>query len=124
MVGMGMAMLLIAWLGAFFIIRKKPLPSWLLKTYIAMTFSGWVATIAGWYVTEIGRQPYLVSGVLRTADAVTDIAPVNVGISLTLYCSLYVCLLIAYLLTLRNMAKRSAAIEDDIRYQTPVTSNV
>ena len=124
MVGMGMAMLLISWLGAFFIVRKRPLPSWLLKTYVAMTFSGWVATLAGWYVTEIGRQPYLVSGVLRTADAVTDIAPVNVGISLTLYCSLYVGLLIAYLLTLRNMAKRSAAIEDDIQYQTSIGNNI
>ncbi len=122
MVGMGIAMLLLAWLGALFIVRKKALPQWLLKTYVAMTFSGWVATLAGWYVTEIGRQPYLVSGVLRTADAVTDIAPVNVGISLTLYCTLYVCLLVAYLLTLRNMAKRSANIEDDIKYQTPITS--
>lgn len=122
MVGMGIVMLLLAWLGALFIVRKKALPQWLLKTYVAMTFSGWVATLAGWYVTEIGRQPYLVSGVLRTADAVTDIAPVNVGISLTLYCTLYVCLLVAYLLTLRNMAKRSANIEDDIKYQTPITS--
>jgi cytochrome d ubiquinol oxidase subunit I len=32
-----------------------------------MTFSGWVATLAGWYTTEIGRQPWLVHGVLRTA---------------------------------------------------------
>jgi cytochrome d ubiquinol oxidase subunit I len=124
MVGMGIAMLLLAWLGAVFILRKKTLPSWLLKTYVAMTFSGWVATLAGWYVTEIGRQPYLVSGVLRTADAVTDIAPVNVGISLTLYCTLYACLLIAYLLTLRNMAKRSANIEDDIQYQTPAAAPI
>ena len=33
-----------------------------------MTFSGWVATVAGWYVTEIGRQPFIVYGLLRTAD--------------------------------------------------------
>ena len=39
-----------------------------------MTFSGWVATLAGWYVTEIGRQPWLVYGVLRTADAASDVA--------------------------------------------------
>ena len=36
----------------------------------AFTFSGWVATLAGWLVTEIGRQPWLVTGILRTADAV------------------------------------------------------
>jgi hypothetical protein len=39
-----------------------------------MTFSGWVATLAGWYVTEIGRQPWLVTGVLRTAEAAGPIA--------------------------------------------------
>ena len=38
---------------------------------MAMTFCGWIATLAGWYVTEIGRQPFLVYGVLNTADAVT-----------------------------------------------------
>jgi cytochrome d ubiquinol oxidase subunit I len=119
MVGIGMLMLLVAWMGAFIILRKKALPKWLLKTYMVMTFSGWIATLAGWYVTEIGRQPYLVTGILRTSDAVTDIAPINVGISLTLYAILYIGLLTAYLLTLRNMAKRSADIEDDIRYQAP-----
>ena len=33
--------------------------------------AGWIATIAGWYVTEIGRQPWLVRGILKTADAVS-----------------------------------------------------
>jgi cytochrome d ubiquinol oxidase subunit I len=37
-----------------------------------MTFSGWVATLAGWYVTEIGRQPFIVYGLLRTADVVAS----------------------------------------------------
>ena len=37
-----------------------------------MTFSGWVATLAGWYVTEIGRQPWLVYRLLTTADAASD----------------------------------------------------
>jgi cytochrome d ubiquinol oxidase subunit I len=40
-----------------------------------MTLSGWVATVAGWYVTEIGRQPYLVYGVLTTAEAAAKIPP-------------------------------------------------
>lgn len=123
MVGVGVLMLGIAWIGTYFIARKKALPNWLLKSYVVMTFSGWVATLAGWYVTEIGRQPYLVNGVLRTVDAVTDIAPANVGISLVLYCSLYVGLLIAYLLTLRNMAKRSTNIEEDIKYRQPVAAS-
>ena len=36
-----------------------------------MTFSGWVATVCGWYVTEIGRQPFIVHGLIRTADVVS-----------------------------------------------------
>jgi cytochrome d ubiquinol oxidase subunit I len=39
------------------------------RLLVVMTFSGWVALVAGWYVTEIGRQPYLVYGVLTTAQA-------------------------------------------------------
>jgi cytochrome d ubiquinol oxidase subunit I len=38
---------------------------WMARVLVGMTFSGWVATLAGWYVTEIGRQPWLVYGVLR-----------------------------------------------------------
>ena len=75
MVGVGMLMLATAWAGTLFFIRKKSPPSWLLKVFVGMTFSGWIATLAGWYVTEIGRQPYLVSGILKTADAVTAIPP-------------------------------------------------
>ena len=58
-------MLVVAWLCGFYYWRRNELPAWLLKACVAMTFSGWIATLAGWYVTEIGRQPYLVSGVLK-----------------------------------------------------------
>ena len=116
MVGVGLLMLATSWLGVSFLLRKKTLPQWLLKIYVGMSFSGWVATLAGWYVTEIGRQPYLVSGVLTTAEAVTSIPPANVGISLMLYILIYTGLLVAYLLTLRNMARRASTIEDDEKY--------
>jgi cytochrome d ubiquinol oxidase subunit I len=78
MVGIGMLMLVIAWFTSFKLIRNKPLSKGVLYSLVGMSFSGWIATLAGWYVTEIGRQPYLVSGLLRTSDAVTDIAPENV----------------------------------------------
>ncbi|MFT6102707.1 MAG: cytochrome d ubiquinol oxidase subunit I [Granulosicoccus sp.] len=117
MVGMGLLMLAVSWMGTLYIIRKKALPNWLLRTFIGMTFSGWVATLAGWYVTEIGRQPYLVSGILTTADAVTTQPPSNVALSLTLYIVLYSGLLVAYLLVLRNMARRSSVLEDDEKYR-------
>jgi cytochrome d ubiquinol oxidase subunit I len=117
MVGMGLLMLAVSWVGTLYIIRKKALPNWLLRTFIGMTFSGWVATLAGWYVTEIGRQPYLVSGILTTADAVTTQPPSNVALSLTLYVVLYSGLLVAYLLVIRNMARRSSVLEDDEKYR-------
>jgi cytochrome d ubiquinol oxidase subunit I len=78
---------------------------------VAMSFSGWIATLAGWYVTEIGRQPYLVSGVLKTADAVTTVASSNVAISLSIYLTLYAVLLVAYIRTLFVMARKSVLVD-------------
>ena len=83
-----------------------------------MTFSGWLATLAGWYVTEIGRLPWLVSGVLSTRDAVTSIAPANVVLSLTLYSVLYAGLLVAYIHTLFYMARQSITVDE---YETAPT---
>lgn len=112
MVGMGMLMLTIAWFTSFKLVRNKQLSKGILYGLVGMSFSGWIATLAGWYVTEIGRQPYLVSGLLKTSDAVTDIAPENVMFSFVLYLSVYVALLIAYLHTLFLMARRAVEIEE------------
>lgn len=111
MIAVGVLMLLTAWIGCYFFIYKKQFPAWLLKSTIAMTFSGWVATIAGWYVTEIGRQPYLVSGLLRTRDAVTTTPPENIAISLTIYALVYAFVLVAYISTLFVMAHRAINLE-------------
>ncbi|MEE4244034.1 MAG: cytochrome ubiquinol oxidase subunit I [Kangiellaceae bacterium] len=112
MVGVGVLMLLVSWLFSWRLVRKNRLERWQLKTLVAMTFSGWIATLAGWYVTEIGRQPYLVSGVLTTEQAVTNIAPANVGISLTLYAIVYAALLFAYIQTLFYMARKSTKVDE------------
>lgn len=112
MVGVGMLMLLVSWLGSVYLLRGKKLPVWLNRTFVGMAFSGWVATLAGWYVTEIGRQPYLVSGVLKTADAVTQLPPSNIAFSFTLYLVIYAALLVAYIRTLMLMCRRSVEIEE------------
>lgn len=111
MVGMGVLMLAVAWLGCWQYFRKKELPPFMLKVFVGMTFSGWIATLAGWYVTEIGRQPYLVTGILKTADAVTQLPPSNVGTSLTLYLLLYAFLLTAYIRTLFVMARKAVLVD-------------
>lgn len=112
MVGLGMLMLLSSWYASVVLLRNNALQPWQLKFFVGMTFSGWIATLAGWYVTEIGRQPFLVSGVLKSADAVTDIAPANVGISLAMYLTVYIALLVAYIKTLFYMARKSVEIEE------------
>ena len=112
MVGMGLLMLAVSWLASFYLLRRRALPRWLMLGFVGMTFSGWIATLAGWYVTEIGRQPFLVSGVLRTSEAVTEAASGNIVISLALYLSVYAVLLIAYVRTLFVMARRAIEVEE------------
>jgi len=109
MVGIGMLMLAVSWLSAWQLRRRGQPSPWLLRVLVAMTFSGWVATLAGWYVTEIGRQPWLVTGVLRTADAVADIPAPIVGISLTAYLTIYLVLLLAYVSVLFHLARKGGA---------------
>jgi cytochrome d ubiquinol oxidase subunit I len=112
MVGLGMLMLVIAWAARIQLWRKNHLPVWMLRALVFMTFSGWLGTLAGWYVTEIGRQPWLVTGVLTVKDAATTIAPGNVALSLSLYLLLYVVLMTAYLHTIFTMAGRAIEIEE------------
>ncbi|MGQ0596400.1 cytochrome ubiquinol oxidase subunit I [Aquabacterium sp.] len=111
MVGMGVLMLLVSW-AAWWQLRRVRwqlgggTPAWVWHSLSAMTFSGWVATVAGWYVTEIGRQPYIVSGVIKTADVVTHTPASTVGWSLAGYLLLYIALLFAYISVLRYLASK------------------
>ena len=109
MVGMGLLMLAVSWWSAFSLWRNsKGLSVLQLRVLAGMTFSGWVATLAGWYVTEIGRQPFLVYGVLRTADLVAPHAPGMVLSTLVAYLLVYGLLLAAYVLVLMYMARHPA----------------
>ena len=111
MVGMGVLMLAVAWWSAFTLWRRRgatgaaqPFSPFHLRVLAGMTFSGWVATLAGWYVTEIGRQPFIVFGLLRSADVVADHPPAIVLTTLLAYLAVYVFLLGAYVLVLMYMA--------------------
>ena len=112
MVGLGLLMIAVAWLSVFKLYKNKNLPKWLLRVLVGMSFSGWLATLAGWYVTEIGRQPFIVSGVLTVEEAATTIAPENVGFSLVMYLLVYAFLLVAYLHTVFLMARKAVLIEE------------
>jgi cytochrome d ubiquinol oxidase subunit I len=108
MVGMGMAMFALSWLGAWLMRKDRLPPRWLLWTFAAFTFSGWVATLAGWMVTEIGRQPWLVSGILKTVQAAGDVPPGELGMSLMVYVLAYGAMFIAYMVVLTHMAGKGA----------------
>lgn len=108
MVGVGMLMLAVSWIGAWWLWRKGDPHPWLARVLVAMTFSGWLATLAGWYVTEIGRQPWLVAGVLRTADAVSAVPAGMIGVTLAAYLITYALLLAAYVATLFLLARKGA----------------
>lgn len=106
MVGTGVLMIGLGLVSAFLLWRRGSLPRLLLWGLVGMTFSGWVATLAGWYVTEIGRQPWLVTGVLTTAQAAGPVPAGSIGATLAMYLTLYVLLLAAYVGTIYRLAAR------------------
>jgi cytochrome d ubiquinol oxidase subunit I len=115
MVGMGVLMLLVAWWNALTVWRRRkaaatglPLSTLQLRVLTAMTFSGWLATLAGWYVTEIGRQPFIVYGLVRTAQVVADHPAGMVLSTLLAYLAVYGFLLVAYVLVLAYMSTHPA----------------
>jgi cytochrome d ubiquinol oxidase subunit I len=113
MVGVGSLMLVVAWAVAWLLWRQRRqategkvvLPRPVLYTLAGMTFSGWLATLSGWYVTEIGRQPFLVYGHLRTADVATSLPSPMIAVTLTAYLIVYGLLLITYVGVLKYMAE-------------------
>jgi cytochrome d ubiquinol oxidase subunit I len=115
MVGVGLLMIAVAAGGLWFLWRRREWPRWYLRVLLAMTFSGWVATVAGWYVTEIGRQPWLVYGILKTKDAVAAIAPAHVGITFAAYLATYAILLVAFIGSLFYLANREMATPSEER---------
>jgi cytochrome d ubiquinol oxidase subunit I len=114
MVGIGVLMLLVSWWAAWHLWRRGMPGPWALRALTLMTFSGWGATLSGWYVTEIGRQPWLVTGVLRTAEAASPIPAAMLASTLTLYMVVYVVLLGAYISVLYLLARKAAALPADL----------
>jgi len=107
MVGVGLLMIFVSWVS-FLLLRKQKLPMWWLWVLSGFTFSGWIATLCGWLVTEIGRQPWLVTGILRTSDAVGSVGPAALGASLTGYVLTYALMFIAYMVVLTHLAAKGS----------------
>jgi cytochrome d ubiquinol oxidase subunit I len=118
MVGVGMLMLAVSWLSAWQIKRKGEPKRWLAYVLVGMAFSGWIATTAGWYTTEIGRQPYLVYGVLTTAQAAaTNVTAGMIGATLAMYLTLYAVLIAAFISVVFYLARKASVKPDPLSEQ-------
>jgi cytochrome d ubiquinol oxidase subunit I len=94
MVGLGMAMMALSVLYFIALLKKKSWSDskWLLKLFVLATPLGYLALEAGWTVTEVGRQPWIIYGVMRTADAVTPMP--GIAYSFYLFTTVYISLAI------------------------------
>ncbi len=122
MVGLGMAMALVGLVAL--VLRPKgrlydsaPL-QW---AVLLMGPSGFVALLAGWVTTEVGRQPFTVYGLLRTADSISPIGTPGVATSLAVFAVVYLLVYAAGLLILlRMMGKTPVLGESDPKPSAPV----
>jgi cytochrome d ubiquinol oxidase subunit I len=91
MVGCGLIMLALAWLGSYLSVRQRLERNRLLLWGIFLSFPlPFIATLTGWYTAEVGRQPWAIYGVLRTADAMTPFLTARAAtISLVVFCAVY-----------------------------------
>jgi cytochrome d ubiquinol oxidase subunit I len=100
MVGSGIAMLaLAAWSGwLWWKHRRLPDHKWLLRALVAAGPLGFVAIETGWMVTEVGRQPWIIYGVMRTADAVTPMRGLIVTFSTLTALYIFLAVIVGFLL--------------------------
>ncbi len=109
MVGTGLLMLAVSWLVSWQLRKYKDINLLSARVLTAMTFAGWLALVAGWYVTEIGRQPWLVYGVLTAAQAASSVPASNIALTLTMYLLLYAALLTAYVTVIFHLAGKAGS---------------
>lgn len=107
MVGLGLLLLGIGLVGSWLLWRKQlSQQRWFLKLCMLSAPSGFLAILAGWIVAEVGRQPYVVYGLLRTAEALSPVTRNAVGLSLIVYFSVYSVVFSAGLYYLIAVARR------------------
>lgn len=90
MVGLGVLMIAIGWIGCWLLWRQRiEQARWFLRPLGHAWPIGFIALLAGWMVTEIGRQPWIAYGVLRTSEAVSPVGAAQVMFSLALFVVVY-----------------------------------
>ena len=91
MVGLGLLMIATGLTGLVLYVKKRLFDTWWFQYWcMALTPAGFIAVLAGWFVTEIGRQPYIVYGVLRTGETASPVLGTPIAISLFAFIITYV----------------------------------
>ena len=91
MVGLGMLMITTGVIAIVLYFKKRLFDTrWFQYWCMALTPAGFIAVLAGWFVTEVGRQPWIVYGLLRTADATSPVIGTSIAISLAAFIIVYV----------------------------------
>jgi cytochrome d ubiquinol oxidase subunit I len=111
MVGLGVAMIGLGAWGVWLLLRGRLEDARLFQmACVAMGPAGFVSVICGWIVAEVGRQPYVIYGVLRTADAVSPVGAGQVSASLIGFLAVYAVIFsVGVLYILRLIAEGPAA---------------
>jgi cytochrome d ubiquinol oxidase subunit I len=114
MVGLGVAMIGLGVWGAILCFRGGPERSrWFLRAAVAMGPAGFIAVVAGWVVAEVGRQPYVVYGALRTENAVSPIHAGQVSFSLLGFMAIYAIVFSVGVLYILRLINKGPGVADE-----------
>lgn len=113
MVAIGFSMIMTSILGMFLYCRKKLFNTrWFQMWCIVMTPSGFISILTGWFVSEIGRQPYTIYGVLRTSESISSVSTIQVIISSTIFLLVYSFILLMALHYITSIIRKGPKIEN------------
>ena len=117
MVGIGVLMIAFGWAGAWLWKRGTVFEarSWLWLAQYSWP-AGFLAILSGWFVTEVGRQPWLATGILRSKDAVSPVTTLEVAISLALFVFVYCVVFAAGIALINRLIDK---VPDEISHEDP-----
>ncbi len=125
MAGIGFALFflmlgsVVAWARGRLGSKGDPAPRWLLIAWVAAVPLGYVATYCGWIVREVGRQPWIIYGVMRTEQGASVVSPVSVGYTLAGFLVIDAVLLASFLVFARRIIRRGPDME--VRVPSPTS---
>jgi cytochrome d ubiquinol oxidase subunit I len=115
MLGLGVYMLALSMLGGFMLWRKKLFESkWLMRIFVISVAAPYLANQFGWVASEVGRQPWIVWGLLRTSEALSKAVHANAIItSLIMFSIIYTLLFFVFIYSLDRKIKKGPEMRDE-----------